>query len=284
MPELPEVETVRRGLTPVMTGRTLTRVDVRRPDLRFPFPQDFAARLTGQTIDSLDRRSKYLLLHLASGQTVIIHLGMSGRMTIDPDSRKTIEKHDHVSFYLDDGQAVHFADPRRFGLMDLTETDSIAQHKLFAAMGPEPLGNTWDATHLFAALHKRRSPIKSLLLDQKVVAGLGNIYVCEALYRSQLHPETQGIEITQEDCDRLVPHVRDILTEAIASGGSTLRDYVRSDGGLGYFQHAFAVYDQEGTPCQLASCTGVIARMVQSNRSTFYCPVCQAPRKKKTVA
>ncbi|MCV6591642.1 MAG: bifunctional DNA-formamidopyrimidine glycosylase/DNA-(apurinic or apyrimidinic site) lyase [Silicimonas sp.] len=282
MPELPEVETVRRGLLPVMEGANITRAEVNRPDLRWPFPENMAQRLTGDTITALRRRSKYILADLSGGETLLIHLGMSGRILISGDplgqfhhDHPAPEKHDHVVFHLDNGGRVTFNDPRRFGAMDLIPTDRLDDHKLIRVLGPEPFGNAFNEAYLVAALKPRRSPIKSALLDQKIVAGLGNIYVCEVLYRAGISPLRQAARISETRLASLVPLIRDVLGEAIEAGGSSLRDYRQTDGELGYFQHAFRVYDREGEPCQSPDCNGEISRVVQSGRSSFYCPLCQ---------
>ncbi len=277
MPELPEVETVRRGLTPRVVGKTVQTVIQRRPDLRIPFPQNFAARVKGRRVMGLDRRAKYLLWQLDDDNTLVIHLGMSGRMSIvdadddNPDAPGN-GRHDHVMFQLDDGTRIVFTDPRRFGLMTLIPDADLAQHRLFKDMGPEPLGNDFNADSLSAKISGRRSPIKAALLDQKVVAGLGNIYVCEALYRAGISPRRTATTVAGKRAQRLVPHIRDILTEAIDAGGSTLRDFVQADGELGYFQSDHAVYGREGEPCPGCDCAQGVRRIVQSNRSTFYCP------------
>lgn len=282
MPELPEVETVRRGLLPVMEGVELARTQVNRPDLRWPFPDRMAERLTGVTITALRRRSKYILADLSSGETLIIHLGMSGRILISGDplgrfhhDHPAPEKHDHVVFDLANGARVTFNDPRRFGAMDLVATDTAPTHKLLASLGPEPLGNAFHEDYLVAALKARKTPIKSALLDQKIVAGLGNIYVCEVLYRAGISPARQAARIADTRLASLVPLIRDVLSEAIEAGGSSLKDYRQTDGELGYFQHRFRVYDREGQPCQTPDCKGLIARKVQSGRSSFHCPQCQ---------
>lgn len=282
MPELPEVETVRRGLSPVMEGAVIAQADVNRPDLRWPFPPGMAARLTGQKVERLRRRSKYILADLGSGESLLIHLGMSGRMLISGDplgqfvhDHPAPEKHDHVVFHMANGARITFNDPRRFGAMDLLETTTAEQHKLLAALGPEPLGNDFHEAHLIAALKGRNTPIKSALLDQRIVAGLGNIYVCEALYRAGIHPARKAGRISATRVARLVPIIRQVLAEAIEAGGSSLRDFRQADGELGYFQHAFDVYGREGEPCKTSGCTHAIGRIVQSGRSSFYCPSCQ---------
>ena len=282
MPELPEVETVRRGLLPVMEGQRITRTDVNRPDLRWPFPEQMAKRLSEVQITALRRRSKYILADLSSGETLIIHLGMSGRILISGNplgrfnhEHLAPEKHDHVVFHMASGARITFNDPRRFGAMDLVDTQSAEKHKLLAVLGPEPLGNSFDENYLVRTLKPRRTPIKSALLDQRVVAGLGNIYVCEVLFRAGISPLRKAAQISEKRLAALVPLIRDVLSEAIESGGSSLRDYRQTDGELGYFQHTFQVYDREGKMCQTPDCKGIISRTVQSGRSSFHCPICQ---------
>ncbi len=282
MPELPEVETVRRGLAPVMEGAVIARADVNRPDLRWPFPPDMAVRLTGQRVLSLRRRSKYLLADLESGETLLIHLGMSGRMLISGDplgrfvhEHPAPEKHDHVVLHMDSGTRITFNDPRRFGAMDLFATAGAETHPLLARIGPEPLGNSFDESYLARALEGRNTPVKAALLDQRIVAGLGNIYVCEALYRAGISPRRRAGNIGARRAAALVPIIRDVLRDAIHAGGSSLRDYRQADGELGYFQHSFDVYGREGQPCRREGCTGTITRIVQSGRSSFYCGKCQ---------
>ena len=282
MPELPEVETVRRGLSPVMEGQVIARADVNRPDLRWPFPPDMAARLTGQKVERLRRRSKYILADLSSGESLLIHLGMSGRMLISGDplgqfvhDHPSPEKHDHVVFHMANGARVTFNDPRRFGAMDLLDTQTADAHKLLSSIGPEPLGNDFHEAHLVAALKGRNMPIKSALLDQRIVAGLGNIYVCETLYRARIHPAQKAGRISAARVAGLVPIIRQVLEEAITAGGSTLRDFKQADGELGYFQHSFDVYGREGEPCRTEGCSEDIGRIVQSGRSSFYCAQCQ---------
>ena len=282
MPELPEVETVRRGLDPVMTGHRILKAEIRRPDLRWPFPPDMAARLTGAGIVALRRRSKYLLADLTTGESLLIHLGMSGRMLISGvtvgafhHDHPALGKHDHVVFDIEGGARISFNDPRRFGAIDLLPTASAEAHPLLAVLGPEPFGNTFSEPYLVARLAGRNTPIKSALLDQKIVAGLGNIYVCEVIHRAGIHPARKAGRISAARIAALVPLIRQVLSEAIESGGSSLRDYSRTDGELGYFQHNFRVYDREGAPCPTPGCAGTIARIVQSGRSSFYCPSCQ---------
>lgn len=286
MPELPEVETVRRGLAPVLEGAVIARALVNRPDLRWPFPANMADRLTGRRVERLGRRSKYILADLDSGETLIIHLGMSGRMIVSGGQPRhapgqfhhahpAAEKHDHVILETADGARVTFNDARRFGAMDLAATDAIDEHWLLAGIGPEPLGNAFDAVHLAAAFKGRRTPVKAALLDQKTVAGLGNIYVCEALHRAGISPRRHAGRIGRARIETLTRDIRDVLNEAIDAGGSSLRDYRQADGDLGYFQHRFRVYGREGEPCQTPDCQGIIRRIVQSGRSSFYCPVCQ---------
>jgi len=279
MPELPEVETVRKGLEPYMTGHVIAQADIRRPDLRWPFPENMAARLVGKRVERLRRRSKYILCDLDSGETLLIHLGMSGRMTISaPDKAEAhpaLQKHDHVVIDMDNGARITFNDTRRFGAMDLLETKTAEQHKLLASLGPEPLGNSFDETYFVAALKGKNTPIKSALLDQRIVAGLGNIYVCEALWRTGISPLNKAGKLTKARVASLVPAIRSVLNDAITAGGSSLKDYRRADGELGYFQHSFAVYGRENEPCKTEGCKGVIKRVVQSGRSSFYCPKCQ---------
>mmetsp|Transcript_23313 Transcript_23313/g.40495 ORF Transcript_23313/g.40495 Transcript_23313/m.40495 type:complete len:284 (-) Transcript_23313:4936-5787(-) len=283
MPELPEVETVRRGLSPAMEGVVIARADVNRPDLRWPFPERMAERLTGQTVLRLRRRSKYILADLSSGETLLVHLGMSGRMLVSGDplgqfahEHPAAEKHDHVVLHMGNGARITFNDPRRFGAMDLMDTATADQHKLLAVLGPEPLGNDFHENHLIAAFENKNTPVKSALLDQRIVAGLGNIYVCEALYRAQISPTRKAGRIGKPRVASLVPIIRDVLSEAIAAGGSSLRDFRQADGELGYFQHSFDVYGREGEPCRTSDCTAAISRIVQSGRSSFYCKACQS--------
>jgi formamidopyrimidine-DNA glycosylase len=302
MPELPEVETVRRGLAPVLEGRRIVEVKLRRGDLRWPFPPRFRERIEGRRVVSVSRRAKYLLADLDDGETLIMHLGMSGRFTVKPkrgrarnlgefyyetgseaDSDEGVPAgaHDHVTILTDDGTAVIYTDPRRFGVMDLVATAEREAHKLLKGMGPEPLGNAFDAVHLARAFRGKKAPLKAALLDQRVVAGLGNIYVCEALNRAGLSPRRlAGSLVTKSGdpsprLDTLVGDIRAVLNEAIAAGGSTLRDHQAIDGSAGSFQQRFRVYDREGEPCPKPGCTGVIRRTVQAGRSTFYCPRCQ---------
>lgn len=282
MPELPEVETTRRGLAPVMEGAVIARAQVNRPDLRWPFPENMAARLTERHVARLRRRSKYILADLDKGETLLIHLGMSGRMLISGDplgqfhhEHPAPQKHDHVVFDMSNGARITFNDPRRFGAMDLFKTEDEPNHWLISKLGPEPLGNGFDGSTLARAFAGRKTAVKTALLDQRIVAGLGNIYVCESLYRAGIHPTRQAGQIAQKRIDALVPIIRDVLHEAIDAGGSSLRDFRQADGELGYFQHSFQVYDREGSPCQTPDCEAVIRRIVQGGRSTFYCPQCQ---------
>lgn len=281
MPELPEVETVRRGLTPALEGARLARVDINRPDLRWPFPDRMADRLTGATIRALGRRSKYLLLHLDTDETLIVHLGMSGRMVVDDLQLGTFHRdagwlpqHDHVVFHTA-GHRVTFNDARRFGAMDLAPTDGLEAHWLIAKLGPEPLGNDFHEDHLIAAFRGKNTPVKTALLDQRIIAGLGNIYVNEALHRAGIAPTRKAGRIAAPRVAALVPIIRDVLGEAIAAGGSSLQDHRQTDGNLGYFQHRFRVYDREGKPCPTPGCTSEIKRIVQAGRSTFHCTTCQ---------
>lgn len=282
MPELPEVETVRQGLLPVLEGRRIAHAQVNRPDLRWPLPERMEERLTGQTVTALRRRSKYLLADLSSGETLIVHLGMSGRMLVSGaqvgqflHDHPVPEKHDHVVLDTDVGGRVTFNDARRFGAMDLWPTDRLDTHWLISRIGPEPLGNAFHEDYLVEAFRGRRTPVKAALLDQRIVAGLGNIYVCEALHRAGISPTRHAGRIAKSRVRALVPVIREVLSEAIQAGGSSLRDYRQADGELGYFQHTFRAYGREGQACPTPECTGVIGRIVQSGRSTFHCRKCQ---------
>lgn len=287
MPELPEVETVCRGLRPALEGRRLTRVDQRRPDLRFPFPTGFVTRLEGNRIDAVERRAKYILIRLGDGWTWLVHLGMSGRFTVTPGATASsgqaghnsgwamAEKHDHVLVEVEDGGRLVYNDTRRFGFMDLIPPGEEAGNPHLATLGPEPLSDEFNAARFSDALRGKRTPIKAALLDQHLVAGLGNIYVCEALWRAGISPKRSAHTIAGKRAARLVPAIKDVLNAAIAAGGSSLRDYVQATGELGYFQHAWDAYDREGEACRRADCDGVMQRIVQSGRSTFYCPTHQ---------
>lgn len=298
MPELPEVETVRRGLAPVMEGAVIARAELRRPDLRFPFPAGFADVLSGRTVLSLGRRAKYLLIDLDGGDVVIAHLGMSGSFRVaDVEEgpggstpgdfhmpRGKDERHDHVVLHLETGQGprrVIYNDPRRFGFMDLARREGLSEHPYLRELGAEPTGNALDAAYLAARLRGRSQPLKAALLDQKTIAGLGNIYVCEALWRAGLSPErAAGTLVTAVGRPRkellvLTDAIRTVIAEAIEAGGSTLRDHIRADGSLGYFQHSFSVYDREGEACRTPGCAGLVRRIVQGGRSTFHCAACQ---------
>ena len=293
MPELPEVETVRRGLAPLMENATIERLELNRPNLRFPFPENFADAVQGQRVVSIGRRAKYLLVDLALGDVIIMHLGMSGSFrTIDGQvtgefhhPRSKIEKHDHVVFHLLTNQGnparVIYNDPRRFGFMLMTKRNTLDQHKMMKDLGVEPTGNELDATLLAKKIDGKNAPLKAALLDQTIIAGLGNIYVCEALWRSGLSPTRKARTIVLKSgkasarATLLVENIKQVIQDAIAAGGSSLRDHTQTDGSLGYFQHSFAVYGREGKTCQKANCTGTVNRIVQSGRSTFFCPVCQ---------
>ena len=275
MPELPEVETVVRGLRPVLEGAVLVRAEARRPDLRIPVPADFSERLTGRTVRSVRRQAKYILAELDDGALLILHLGMSGRLHIDRGDPELLP-HDHIVLKTDRGDTIRLNDPRRFGLVALDRVDTIDRHRLFAGAGPEPLGNAFNGPALAAKLKGRRTPLKAALLDQKTVAGLGNIYVCEALFLAGLSPVRLARNVSARQAETLAGAIKDVLMKAIAAGGSSLRDYVQPSGELGYFQHQWAVYGREGEACPGCDCnageTGGIRRIVQSNRSTFYCP------------
>ena len=308
MPELPEVETVRRGLQPVMEGAKIVKAEARRKDLRFPFQKDFVARLEGQTVTGLGRRAKYLLADLSSGDVLLMHLGMSGSFRIiEEDDQKTPGKfhhpraedhaHDHVVFHMSSGAAVVFNDPRRFGYMKIIARHALEEEPLLRGLGPEPLGNEFDAVMLARSCANKKTSLKAALLDQRVVAGLGNIYVCEALYRSQLSPRRLAATLATkagqrksvaagqrksvaggeptDHAKRLVDAIHAVLNQAIKAGGSSLRDHRQTSGELGYFQHSFQVYDREGEKCQTAGCSGIVQRFTQNGRSTFWCPKCQ---------
>jgi formamidopyrimidine-DNA glycosylase len=270
MPELPEVEIVMRGLSPVWLGQRFARVVLNRADLRRPFPAGLGQRLTGARVSAVRRRAKYGLVDTDRGDTLVIHLGMSGRMRLDPTAAM---KHDHVVFETEVGRVVAFNDARRFGSLDLVETSALAAHPLIAGLGPEPLGPDFDADMLARALAGRAAPVKALLLDQRLVAGLGNIYVCEALFRSGIDPRRAGGRIGSKRVALLAAAIRAVLEEAIAAGGSSLRDHAAPDGTLGYFQAGFRVYGREGAAC--SACAAPIKRLVQSGRSSFYCGRCQ---------
>lgn len=278
---MPEVETVRRGLAPSVEGQTITRADIRRKDLRFPFPERFRERLEGRVVASLGRRAKYLLADLDDGEVLVMHLGMSGSFRVEEAQpadfhhrRSRDGKHDHVVLALSNGASITYNDPRRFGFMTLVPRAEIESHAFFAELGPEPVGNALSAEYLVETLAKRGSPIKASLLDQTIIAGLGNIYVCEALFRAQINPTRKAGQLTSDEIATLVPIIREVIAEAIEAGGSSLRDHAQVSGELGYFQHRFKVYDREGEPCPL--CGTGIARITQSGRSTFFCPTCQA--------
>jgi formamidopyrimidine-DNA glycosylase len=282
MPELPEVETVRTGLEPVMQNKVILKAEVNRPDLRWPFPPNMAQRLTGACVVRLRRRAKYILVDLDTDETLLIHLGMSGRMLIsdmqvgDFQLKNFVkEKHDHVVLYMANNIRITFNDARRFGMMDLVPTPRVDKHKLLASLGLEPLGNSFNETYLQLALVGKKSPIKNVLLDQRIIAGLGNIYVCEVLHHAHISPKRRSGSLSKKRVNKIVPIVREVLLNAILAGGSSLKDYRQADGELGYFQHSFGVYGRESLPCYTDNCDGIIKRIQQSGRSTFYCPTCQ---------
>ena len=292
MPELPEVETVRRGLQPAMEGARVVTVEVRRPDLRWAFPQRFCERLTGTTVEALSRRAKYLLAELSSAEVLLMHLGMSGSFRVSWNGaaeqpgafhhpRSQADAHDHVVFRMSSGATVVFNDPRRFGFMLLLPRSELAAHPLLRALGPEPLGNAFDAALIARACARKTTSLKAALGDQRVVAGLGNIYVCEALHRAKLSPKRKAATLALRSgapaprAYALVDAIKAVLGDAIRAGGSSLRDHRRTDGELGLFQHDFRVYDREGLPCRTPGCRGKVRRIIQVGRSTFYCPLCQ---------
>ncbi|WNJ99983.1 bifunctional DNA-formamidopyrimidine glycosylase/DNA-(apurinic or apyrimidinic site) lyase [Thalassospiraceae bacterium LMO-JJ14] len=271
MPELPEVETVRRGLAPVLEGAVIAGARAFRPDLRFPLPPGFAAQLTGRKVISVERRAKYLLIRLSGDLVLLAHLGMSGRFRIYKDAPPALEKHDHVELITADGVTIRYNDPRRFGFMDLFAADQMATHKLLCGLGPEPLSNAFDGAALAAGLGERRTAIKVALLDQRVVAGVGNIYASEALYRAGISPRRMARTVKGGRADRLAQSIRDVLNEAIDAGGSSLRDHRQTSGELGYFQHRFKVYGRGGEKCPDCDCENAIQQIVQGGRSTFFC-------------
>lgn len=278
MPELPEVETVARGIAPALVGRRIARVLQRRPDLRIPFPAGFPARLTGRRIERVRRRAKYLLWDLDDGQTVLVHLGMSGSFNVQPGGAARPDdfgRHEHVVIETDAGDRLLYSDPRRFGLMTVYDPGEAERSPWLRGLGPEPLGNEFSAAALSEALKGRRTSIKAALLDQAVVAGLGNIYVSEALFRARISPRRRAETVAGARAERLAPAIRAVLEEAIRSGGSSLRDFVQTDGTLGYFQHRFLVYDRTGEACVTDGCGGTVQRIVQGGRSTFFCSRCQ---------
>jgi formamidopyrimidine-DNA glycosylase len=292
MPELPEVETVRRGLQPVMEGAKIVKAEARRKDLRFPFQKDFVARLQGQTVTGLGRRAKYLMADLTSGDVLLMHLGMSGSFRVQQDEKNSTpgefhyarsedRAHDHVVFHMSSGAAIVFNDPRRFGYMKIIARGELEDEPLLQGLGPEPLGNEFDADMLARACHNKKTSLKAALLDQRVVAGLGNIYVCEALFRAHLSPRRLAATLstkkgeTTDHARRLVEAIHAVLNQAIKAGGSSLRDHRQTSGELGYFQHSFQVYDREGEKCHTRGCSGIVRRFNQNGRSTFWCPKCQ---------
>ena len=292
MPELPEVETVRRGLEPVLVGASFEHVEQRRADLRFPFPLQFAERLAGRRVDALARRAKYLLCRLDNGDVLVMHLGMSGSFRIEADDavlapgsfhhpRSTLGRHDHVVFTLSNGARIVYNDPRRFGFMLIVGGSELASHAMFAHLGLEPLSDSLDGAALAKRLAGRTTPLKAALLDQTLIAGLGNIYVCEALHRAGLSPRRAAGTLVRGDgaptarAETLARVIKEVLLEAVDAGGSSLRDHRQTDGSLGYFQHSFRVYDRLDNPCPNIKCSGVVKRIVQGGRSTFYCSVCQ---------
>jgi len=282
MPELPEVETIRRGLLPVMKGKRIARVEARRPDLRVPIPRDLKRRLEGRVVSEIGRRAKYLLIELETDDVCVVHLGMSGRLFIDNDHARPIDTHDHISITLDDGMRVTLNDPRRFGLVALMTKAELPRHKLFTAVGPEPLGNEFNGPVLAAKLKGKKTSLKAALSDQRLVAGLGNIYVCEAMFHAGLSPKRRSGTVKGDKAEALAASIKRVLIDAIANGGSSLRDYIQPSGELGYFQHRWAVYDKEGKPCPGCDCAASkskvnvkgrgVRRFVQGGRSTFYCP------------
>ena len=282
MPELPEVETIMRGISPFLAGATIKRIKLNRADLRWPFPENFASRLKEAKVLNLKRRSKYILIDLSTGETLLIHLGMSGKILVSNSKignyfyeSSKLANHDHVIFELYDGTIITYNDPRRFGAMDLAKTADLSNHKFLEKLGPEPLGNNFNSDYLKTKLSKKESPIKNVLLNQSVVAGLGNIYVCEALFMSGISPKKIASRISKNKCEELVQNIRTILISAIEAGGSSLKDFTDIQGNSGYFQFEFYVYGRENEYCKTTNCDRKIKRISQSGRSSFYCPYCQ---------
>ncbi|MDC1172679.1 bifunctional DNA-formamidopyrimidine glycosylase/DNA-(apurinic or apyrimidinic site) lyase [Alphaproteobacteria bacterium] len=275
MPELPEVETVMRGIQPALEGMKLINVEQRCAKLRWRIPYNLVIRLKGRRVTGIARRAKYIIWYFDNETAMILHLGMSGRISITSHRPAVLEKHDHLIFTIEDGTVIRFNDARRFGMVDLVPSDQIFQHRLLKSLGPEPLGNDFSSIGLGAMLEGKQQPIKNALLDQSVVAGLGNIYVCESLYRSNISPRRLAMNVKGRRLGELFVNIKDILNEAIIAGGSTLRDHAQTNGDLGYFQHNFMVYGREGEACKKSGCVGEIKRIIQSGRSTFYCAKCQ---------
>ena len=275
MPELPEVEIVKRGLSPFLAGRKIVRVEKTRPDLRWPIPGSLEHVLTGARVLRLERRGKYILWHTQDEMVMILHLGMSGRVLVTKDLPKVKNVHDHLTFKTEDGFFIRYNDPRRFGFVDIVPLKNLEEYPSLAALGPEPLSNAFNASALRQKINKKKSPIKSVLLDQTIIAGLGNIYVCEALHRSGISPRRKAKNISESKIDSLVIAIRVVLQDAINAGGSTLKDHLQTSGEMGYFQHQFRVYSREGEECMKKSCSGTIKRIIQSGRSTFFCGKCQ---------
>ena len=275
MPELPEVETVKRGLSPFLAGRKIVSVEKARPDLRWPIPGSLEHVLTGARVLKLERRGKYILWYTQDGMVIILHLGMSGRVLITKDLPKVKNAHDHLIFETEDGFFIRYNDPRRFGFIDIVPLKNLGEYRSLAALGPEPLSNTFNASALRQKINKKQSPIKSVLLDQTIIAGLGNIYVCEALHRSGISPRRKAKNISENKIYSLVIAIRVVLQDAIDAGGSTLKDHLQTTGEMGYFQNQFRVYSREGEGCMKKSCPGIIKRIIQSGRSTFFCGKCQ---------
>ena len=275
MPELPEVETVMRGMQPALEGKKLINIEARCDSLRWPIPYNFADRLRGRRVINIARRAKYILWYLDDETVMILHLGMSGRVSITAKRPSKIEKHDHLIFTTEEGAVIRFNDARRFGMVDLSTSGSIFQHKLLRQIGPEPLSNDFNELSLKEMLRGKKTTIKNALLDQRVVAGLGNIYVCESLFRSNISPKRLALNVKGKRLKTLLLNIREVLNEAILAGGSSLRDHAQTNGDIGYFQHNFMVYGREGQACKKKGCGNKVNRIIQSGRSTFYCTKCQ---------
>ena len=276
MPELPEVETVMRSMQPVLEGKKLINIEARCDSLRWPIPNNFADRLKGRRVINIARRAKYILWYLDDETVMILHLGMSGRVSITAKRPSKIEKHDHLIFTTEEGTVIRFNDARRFGMVDLSVSDSVLQHRLLKQLGPEPLGNDFTELTLRQMLRDKKTTIKNALLDQRVVAGLGNIYVCESLFRSNISPRRLALNVKGKRLKNLSVNIKEVLNEAILAGGSSLRDHAQTNGDIGYFQHNFMVYGREGQACKKNGCVNKVSRIIQSGRSTFYCAKCQS--------
>lgn len=278
VPELPEVETIRKGLEPVLLGARIMRIELKRPGLRYPFPEDFVNRLELRVVTAMERRAKYILIHLSSGNVLLVHLGMSGRFLVEKDPADLTNaerKHDHVIFHMSNGFTISYRDPRRFGFMDLCSLPDLHKNRHLNTLGIEPLSPELDGAYLTSLFRHKNIPLKTVLLNQRLIAGLGNIYVCEALFLSKLHPAKEASSLKPHEAEKLAAAIQHVLVNALEAGGSTLKDYAQADGSSGYFQHQFTVYGRESEPCLSENCCCFISRITQNGRSTFFCPHCQ---------